>query len=297
MNRHKLPAPLQHSFPFPETRRSLWGAIAHDLHKCCNGIRKVQEYEATHGGIEGSGQYDATDVALNKLNVSKVSSAGTFSRLLQGAAVHVNANYLSVFADEIGHQEGYVANATADIQNLHSRRYPGLFEEPLRQRSKEIGLLRQPRMFIIRSAKRISWIRHDFPRLRQVHILPSCACACISTLDSLYTELYGSVYECQPRCLVRRPLGRHSTRRTGAARACRGFNHRARREIQHDPHGHEEARRRPGAGRARHHARRSVACGPARSARIDWRKRRHGSRSTASSGPHASTSWTGLSRI
>src|SRR5450432_705316 len=40
--------------------------------------------------------------------------------------------------------------------------------------------------------------------------------------------------------------------------------------------------------------RRSGACGPATSARGDWRKRRHGSRGTASSGTHASTSWTRL---
>src|SRR5262245_46914981 len=40
----------------------------------------------------------------------------------------------------------------------------------------------------------------------------------------------------------------------------------------------------------------SGACGPAGSACSDWRKRRHGSRGTASSGTHASTSWTGVSR-
>src|SRR5229473_1295048 len=42
--------------------------------------------------------------------------------------------------------------------------------------------------------------------------------------------------------------------------------------------------------------RRSGACGPASSAGAAFRKRRHGSRGTASSGPHASTSWTRLSR-
>src|SRR6185436_4074279 len=42
--------------------------------------------------------------------------------------------------------------------------------------------------------------------------------------------------------------------------------------------------------------RRWGACGPASSARADWRKRRHGSRGTASSGPHASTSWTRSSK-
>src|SRR6187397_2514692 len=42
--------------------------------------------------------------------------------------------------------------------------------------------------------------------------------------------------------------------------------------------------------------RRSGACGPASSACADWMKRRHGSRGTASSGTHASTSWTRLSR-
>src|SRR5215831_11950085 len=42
--------------------------------------------------------------------------------------------------------------------------------------------------------------------------------------------------------------------------------------------------------------RRSDACGPAGSACPDWKKRRHGSSGTASSGTHASTSWTRLSR-
>src|SRR4029078_8764203 len=42
--------------------------------------------------------------------------------------------------------------------------------------------------------------------------------------------------------------------------------------------------------------RRSGACGPAGSACADWMKRRHGSRGTASSGTHGSTSWTRLSR-
>src|SRR6202008_849059 len=42
--------------------------------------------------------------------------------------------------------------------------------------------------------------------------------------------------------------------------------------------------------------RRSGACAPASSACADWRKRWHGSRGTASSGTHASTSWTRLSR-
>src|SRR5215470_10682495 len=50
--------------------------------------------------------------------------------------------------------------------------------------------------------------------------------------------------------------------------------------------------RRPGSSPRR----RSGACGLAGSARADWRKRRHGSRGTASAGTHASTSWTRLSR-
>ena len=37
-------------------------------------------------------------------------------------------------------------------------------------------------------------------------------------------------------------------------------------------------------------------CRPASSARADWRRKLHGSRDTASSGTHASTSWTKLSR-
>src|SRR5579883_2652590 len=75
-----------------------------------------------------------------------------------------------------------------------------------------------------------------------------------ATCSLMYTELYGSVYECEPRHLVRRPLGCHPTRSAGAARTCRGLDYGARREIRHDPHGHEEAHRRPGEGRARRHA-------------------------------------------
>src|SRR3974377_632967 len=40
--------------------------------------------------------------------------------------------------------------------------------------------------------------------------------------------------------------------------------------------------------------RRLGACGPASSACTDWRKRRHGSRGTASAGTHGSTNWTRL---
>src|SRR6476659_5590639 len=42
--------------------------------------------------------------------------------------------------------------------------------------------------------------------------------------------------------------------------------------------------------------RRSGACEPAGSARAGWRKRPHGSRSIASCGTHASTTWTRSSR-
>jgi predicted ArsR family transcriptional regulator len=41
---------------------------------------------------------------------------------------------------------------------------------------------------------------------------------------------------------------------------------------------------------------RSGACGPASSARVDWSRRRRGSRRTASYGTHASMRWRRLSR-
>src|SRR5262245_60732868 len=69
----------------------------------------------------------------------------------------------------------------------------------------------------------------------------------------LYTEPYGSVCAGPPRCLVRRALGRHPTRRSGPARAFRRFDHGPFREVPDDPDGHEEARQRLGAGRACHH--------------------------------------------
>src|SRR5688572_22123801 len=69
----------------------------------------------------------------------------------------------------------------------------------------------------------------------------------------MYTEPHGSVYERLPRCLVRRTLGRHSTRRSRAARTCRRVDHGSCREVPHDAHGNEEACGRPGRGGARHH--------------------------------------------
>src|SRR5258708_11140040 len=69
----------------------------------------------------------------------------------------------------------------------------------------------------------------------------------------LYTEPHGSVCQDRLRCLVRGALGCHPTRRPGTARACRRFDYGPCREVPHDPHGHEEACRRLGAGGARHH--------------------------------------------
>ena len=57
----------------------------------------------------------------------------------------------------------------------------------------------------------------------------------------LYTEPHGSVFTNRFRFLVRRALGRHPTGCSGAARACRRFDHRPCRDVPHDPHGHEEA--------------------------------------------------------
>src|SRR5436190_20198337 len=90
----------------------------------------------------------------------------------------------------------------------------------------------------------------------------------------LYTGPDGPVLPDPLRCLVRRALGRDSTRRSGAARACRRFDHGPCREVPHDPHGHEEACRRPGASGARHHGE-----GRARAdlqARPAWAARRGG---------------------
>src|SRR5580692_3859007 len=69
----------------------------------------------------------------------------------------------------------------------------------------------------------------------------------------LYTEPYGSVWPNPLRCLVRRALGRHPTRRSGTTRACGRFDHRPCREVPHDPYGHEETCRRLGASGARQH--------------------------------------------
>lgn len=128
-------------------------------------IRAVQQYEPPHGGIEGPGQCNGADISVNKLNVSKFQLFGAFSRLLQGGIVHVNADYLSIPADELRQQDSYVTHATTDIQYIHSGRYPGFLEQPLSQGPKEIGLLGKSSMFIISSAQRICWISHIYPGL------------------------------------------------------------------------------------------------------------------------------------
>src|SRR6185295_2812489 len=46
------------------------------------------------------------------------------------------------------------------------------------------------------------------------------ASPCTPLIRVLYTEPHGSVFLGRFRCLVRRALGRHPARRTGAARAC-----------------------------------------------------------------------------
>src|SRR5215510_15372205 len=84
---------------------------------------------------------------------------------------------------------------------------------------------------------------------------------------ALNTEPYGSVYDGPTRYFVRRALGRHAAWRSGAARTSRRFDHGPCREVPHDAHGHEEARRRSAAGGARHHeedrARADLPAGPA----------------------------------
>ena len=67
------------------------------------------------------------------------------------------------------------------------------------------------------------------------------------------TEPDGSVFDRAPGCILRRTLRRHATWRFGAARAFGCFDFGPRRQVPHDPHGHEEACRRTGACRARHH--------------------------------------------
>src|SRR5215467_1566295 len=84
---------------------------------------------------------------------------------------------------------------------------------------------------------------------------------------ALNTEPYGSVYDDPTRYFVRRALGPHAARCSGAALPSRRFDHGPCREVSHDAHGHEEARRRSGAGGTRHYeedrARADVPAGPA----------------------------------
>src|SRR5476649_665456 len=102
--------------------------------------------------------------------------------------------------------------------------------------------------------------RND-PAFEPIGALASRTCAsralhprtCVPRVLALYTEPHGSVCTSPPRCFVRRALGRHPARRSRTARPSRRFDLRPRRQVPHDADGHEEARRRPGAGGARHH--------------------------------------------
>src|SRR5262249_15792155 len=73
----------------------------------------------------------------------------------------------------------------------------------------------------------------------------------VMPLLMLYTEPYGSVLPDPLRCFVRRALGRHPARRSGATRACGRFDHSPCREVPHDPYGHQETWRRLRASGAR----------------------------------------------
>src|SRR6266403_1861660 len=74
---------------------------------------------------------------------------------------------------------------------------------------------------------------------------------CHAATLALYTEPYGAVYDDSTGYFVRRALGRHAAWRSGTARTSRRFDHGPCRAVPHDAHGHEEARRRSGAGVAR----------------------------------------------
>jgi len=106
------------------------------------------------------------------------------------------------------------------------------------------------------------------PRSYQASRQRELASPCMPAIRVLNTEPYGSVCSDQLRRLLRRALGRDPTRRSAAARACRRFDHGPCRELPHDPHGHQEACRRLGAGGASHHgedrARRTCKLGPRR---------------------------------
>src|SRR5690606_20488127 len=69
----------------------------------------------------------------------------------------------------------------------------------------------------------------------------------------VYAEPYGSVTASPPGCFIRRALGPHTTRHSGAAWGFGRVDHGARRTVPYDPHGDQEARRCPGAREARHH--------------------------------------------
>src|SRR4029079_15939044 len=67
----------------------------------------------------------------------------------------------------------------------------------------------------------------------------------LASADPLsHTEPCGSVFNQPTRCLLRGALGRHPTWRSGKARTCRRFDLGSGPNVPHDPHGHEEARRR-----------------------------------------------------
>ena len=79
------------------------------------------------------------------------------------------------------------------------------------------------------------------------------ASACMPPIRALYTEPHGSVSASPTRCLIRRAVGRDPARRAGATQPRRRFYHGPRRKVPYDPHGHEEACCRVGAGGACHY--------------------------------------------
>lgn len=107
-----------------------------------------------------------------------------------------------------------------------------------------------------------------------------------------HTEPHGSAFARALQRFLRRAFRRDATRRSSTTCACRRVDHIPRRQVRHDPDGHEEACRRSGNKPDSSPPQRLGACGPARSARVASKKRWNGSRSTARSGTRVSRPWT-----
>jgi len=79
-------------------------------------------------------------------------------RQLQGPRVPVHADHRPLGADQLGHQQGHITDATADVQDPHAAADPGLDQELLGDAAEDRCLLDQPLALLLGVARQVDGV-------------------------------------------------------------------------------------------------------------------------------------------